>query len=104
EMRGDCRTGPTTYKLPLPPHPPAALFWAVTAYNITDGTMVEGPQLLPSINSLGKGGLKRGGFIDIWFGPTRPAEAADTNFVQTVNGRNFLAAVRLYGTGVEFFD
>ncbi|STQ12184.1 Protein of uncharacterised function (DUF1254) [Enterobacter cloacae] len=28
--------GSNTYKLHLPPNPPAALFWAVTAYNITD--------------------------------------------------------------------
>ena len=26
------------------------------------------------------------------------------NFIQTVKGRNFIVALRLYGTGVEFFD
>jgi hypothetical protein len=26
------------------------------------------------------------------------------NWIQTVGGRNFLVALRLYGTGVEFFD
>jgi hypothetical protein len=30
--------------------------------------------------------------------------APDTNFIQTVNGRNFIATVRLYGTGGSFFD
>ena len=104
DANGEFLAGSNTYKLHLPPHPPAALFWAVTAYNITDGTMVETPQLLPSINSLGKVATNGDGSIDIWFGPAKPAEAADTNFVQTVNGRNFLAALRLYGTGVEFFD
>jgi hypothetical protein len=104
DANGDFLTGSNTYKLHLPPNPPAALFWAVTAYNITDGTMTETPQLLPSINSLGKVATNTDGSIDIWFGPTKPAEAVDTNFIQTVNGRNFLAAVRLYGTGVAFFD
>ena len=104
DANGDFLNGSNTYKLHLPPNPPAKLFWAVTAYNITDGTMVETPQLLPSINSLGKVATNGDGSIDIWFGPAKPAEAADTNFIQTVNGRNFLAAVRLYGTGVEFFD
>ena len=104
DANGEFLNGSNTYKLHLPPHPPAALFWAVTAYNITDGTMVETPQLLPSINSLGKVATNGDGSIDIWFGPAKPAEAVDTNFIQTVNGRNFLAAVRLYGTGVEFFD
>jgi hypothetical protein len=42
DARGDFLNGSNTYKLHLPPDPPAALFWAVTAYNITDGTMVEG--------------------------------------------------------------
>jgi hypothetical protein len=104
DASGDFLAGGSTYKLHLPPNPPAALFWAVTAYNITDGTMVEAPQLLPSINSLGKVATNGDGSIDIWFGPSKPAEAADTNYIQTVIGRNFLAAVRLYGTGVEFFD
>ena len=38
------------------------------------------------------------------FGPSKPGGAPDSNWIQTVNGRNFLVALRLYGTGVEFFD
>ena len=48
--KGEFLNGSNSYKLHLPPHPPAALFWAVTAYDITDGAMPEMPQLLPSIN------------------------------------------------------
>src|SRR5262249_38115837 len=44
---GKFLNGSNTYKLHLPPNPPAALFWAVTAYNITDGTMTATDQLLP---------------------------------------------------------
>jgi len=104
DANGEFLTGSNTYKLHLPPNPPAQLFWAVTLYNITDGTMVETPQLLPSINSLGKVATNDDGSVDLWFGPTKPASVPDSNYLQTVNGRNFLAAVRLYGTGVEFFD
>jgi hypothetical protein len=96
--------GSNTYKLHLPPNPPAALFWAVTAYNITDGTMVEAPQLMPSINGFNKVATNGDGSVDLWFGPSKPANAPDSNFIQTVGGRNFLVALRLYGTGVEFFD
>ena len=39
-----------------------------------------------------------------WLAPTKPANAPDTNFIQTAPGLNFLVTVRLYGTGVEFFD
>jgi hypothetical protein len=101
---GNFLNGSNTYKLHLPADPPAALFWAVTAYNITDGTMPETPQLLPSVNGLGKVATNSDGSIDLWFGPQKPTDAPESNWIQTVDGRNFLVALRLYGTGVEFFD
>jgi len=102
--RGDFLNGSNTYKLHLPPDPPAALFWAVSAYNITDGTMVEAPQLMPSINGFNKVATNNDGSVDLWFAPDRPADVRASNWIQTVGGRNFLVALRLYGTGVEFFD
>ena len=104
DAKGDFLNGSNTYKLHLPPNPPAALFWAVTAYNFTDGTMVETPQLMPSINGFNKVATNGDGSVDLWFGPAKPAGAPDANFIQTVGGRSFLIALRLYGSGVEFFD
>src|SRR5262245_19135211 len=52
DANGEFLNGSNTYKLRLPPNAPSALFWAVTLYNITDGTMVETPQLMPSVNGL----------------------------------------------------
>jgi hypothetical protein len=101
---GDFLNGSNTYRLHLPPHQPAALFWAVTAYNVTDGTMPETAQLLPSINGFNKIATNSDGSIDLWFGPKKPADAPQSNWIQTVEGRNFLVALRLYGTGVQFFD
>jgi hypothetical protein len=101
---GDFLNGSNTYKLHLPADPPAALFWAVTAYNITDGTMVEAPQLMPSINGYNKVATNNDRSVDLWFAPEKPADVPASNFIQTVSGRNFLVALRLYGTGVEFFD
>ena len=66
--------------------------------------MVEAPQLMPSINGFNKVASNSDGSVDLWLAPTKPASAADANFIQTVPGRNFLVTVRLYGTGVEFFD
>jgi hypothetical protein len=101
---GDLMHGSQTYKLHLPPAPPAALFWAATAYNITDGTMTAAPQLMPSINGMNKVATNADGSIDLYFGPQKPANVADTNWIQTVEGRDFLIAFRLYGSGVEFYD
>lgn len=105
DASGEFLGGSNTYKLHLPPNAPVALFWAVTLYNVTDGTMVETPQFMPSVNSLNESVAKNDdGSIDLWFGPSKPPNAPDTNFIQTIDGRNFIATVRLYGTGVEFFD
>ena len=80
------------------------LFWAVTAYNVTDGSMVAAPQLMPSINGMNEVATNADGSTDLWFGPERPADALESNWIQTVPDRNFLVTIRLYGTGVEFFD
>ncbi len=101
---GKFLNGSNTYKLHLPPNPPAALFWAVTAYNITDGTMPETDQLLPSTNGYYNIPKNNDGSIDLWFGPNKPDGVADSAFIKTVPDRNFLVALRLYGTEDGFYD
>lgn len=101
---GNFLNGGNTYKMRLPAGIPAELFWAVTAYNITDGTMPEAAQLMPSTNSYYDIPKQADGSIEIWFGPSKPDGVVDAAFVQTVSGRNFLATVRLYGTGDGFYD
>jgi hypothetical protein len=101
---GDTLDGGNHYRLHLPPNPPAALFWAVTAYNFTDGTMPETEQLLPSVNMYDQPDQNEDGSVDLYFGPTRPAEAGDRNWIQTIEGRALLVVIRLYGTETEFFD
>lgn len=104
DANGEVLSGSHVYKLHLPPNPPAALFWAVTAYNVTDGTMVEAPQLMPSINGFNEVAKNNDGSIDIYFAPEMPRNVPTSNWIQTVAARNFLVALRLYGTDVEFFD
>ena len=104
DANGAFLNGTNTYRMHLPPNPPAALFWAVTAYNVTDGTMPETEQLLPSTNGFYDIPKNDDGSIDIWFGPSQPEGVADAAFIQTVPGRDFIAALRLYGARTEFYD
>jgi hypothetical protein len=101
---GNFLEGGNTYRLRLPADPPAALFWAVTAYNVTDGTMPETDQLLPSTNGYYDIPTNEDGSIDIWFGPEKPDGVAESAFIQTVPGRNFVACLRLYGAEDAFYD
>jgi len=104
DSAGNFLKGAGTYKLRLPPDIPAALFWAVTAYNVTDGTMPETKQLLPSTNGYYDIPKQSDGSIEIWFGPEKPQGVTDAAFIQTIPGRDFLVAVRLYGTEDGFYD
>jgi len=104
DASGSFLNGSNTYKLHLPPNAPAALFWAVTAYNVTDGTMPETKQLLPSTNGYYNIPKQSDGSIEIWFGPEKPADVVDAAFIQTIPGRNFLIALRLYGAEDAFYD
>ena len=101
---GNILNGSNHYKLHFPPGIPAKLFWAVTLYNITDGTMPETPQLMPSINGFNNVEKNADGSIDLYFGATKPDDAPESNWIQAVNGRDFMCVIRLYGTGIEFFD
>ncbi len=101
---GNFLNGSNAYRLHLPPDPPAVLFWAVTAYNVTDGSMPETKQQLPSINAFYKVKTNDDGSVDLYFGAVKPEEAPESNWIQTIEGRDFIAAVRLYGTGTAFFD
>ncbi len=102
---GEYLHGSNSYKMHLPDGIPAKLFWAVTAYNITDGTMPKTSQAFPSINSLSENVAKnKDGSVDVYFGPTKPKDVPETNWIQTIEGRDFMTVVRLYGTGIDFFD
>lgn len=103
DATGAFLAGSDTFRMHLPPNPPAALFWAVTAYNVTDGTMPETEQLLPSINGFYDLPKNDDGSIDIWSGPSKPEGVADPAFIQTVPSREFIAALRLYGARTEFY-
>ena len=59
---------------------------------------------MPSRNGFENTVKNDDGSIDLYFGPTRPEGIAETNFIQTVEGRDFLTVIRLYGAGIEFFD
>lgn len=101
---GNFLNGSNSYKLHLPNGVPAKLFWAVTLYNVIDGTMPETDQLIPSKNGYDNLEINKDGSVDLYFGPKLPKGAPKNNWIKIIKGRNFLVGIRLYGSGVEFFD
>jgi len=101
---GEILNGGYAYRLHLPKGIPAKAFWAVTAYNVTDGTMPETPQLIPSRNGYENVIENEDGSIDLYFGSSKPSGSPAENWIQTIDGRDFIVAIRLYGSEIEFFD
>jgi hypothetical protein len=104
DANGDLLDGANTYKLRLPPNIPAALYWAVTLYNATDGTMPETPQLLPSRNQFDQVTTAADGSVELWFAPKKPEGVDEKNWIQSIPGRAQIVAIRLYGAGTQFYD
>jgi len=66
--------------------------------------MPETDQPFPSRNTFDKVQQGADGSIDLHFGPAKPEGVNEKNWIQTLKGRAFLVAIRLYGSGTEFYD
>jgi hypothetical protein len=101
---GQWLDGGMTYKLHVPPNPPAKQFWSVTAYDEGTRQMVVAEQGRPDISSRKEDIRKNAdSSIDVYFGPQAPA-GRESNWVQTVPGKGWFAYFRFYGPTEAFFD
>ena len=105
DSRGRPFDGAKTYKLHLPPNIPAKDFWSVVVYDTQTRSMLQTDQQFPSTGSQ-KTGLVTNpdGSVDIYFGPTNPANVNAANWVQTVPRKGWFMALRLYGPLQSWFD
>ncbi|QKG27177.1 hypothetical protein ACTIVE_8830 [Actinomadura verrucosospora] len=95
--------GENTYRLDMPPNPPANLFWSVTLYDAetAGGVDAEG-QEYPSLNSMNDLDCNSDGSVTFHIGPNPPVGAK--NWLKTVPGRGWFSLFRFYGPDQEFFD
>ena len=104
DSNGEFINGSNTYKIHLPAGIPAKAFWAITLYNISDGTMHATDVSIPGVNGYEDIAKNADGSIDIYFGPTKPKDVKESNYIKSVEDRAVLVGLRLYGSSVEFFD
>ncbi|MGA7689272.1 MAG: DUF1214 domain-containing protein, partial [Jiangellales bacterium] len=96
--------GSKTYKLHLPKDVPVKDFWAVTIYDTQTRSQLQTDQQFPTVGSQDKG-MKANpdGSYDIYFGPTAP-EGWEGNWLQTIPGKSWLIALRMYGPLEPWLD
>ncbi|MFD2247826.1 DUF1254 domain-containing protein [Pontibacter ruber] len=96
--------GGRSYKLHLPTNIPVNNFWSVTVYDNQTRSQLQTDQDWPALNSQNKGlALNGDGSADIYFGPEVPA-GKENNWIQTIPGKGWNVALRLYGPLEPWFD
>ena len=96
--------GSKNYKLDVPADVPAKDFWSVVVYDPQTRSELQTSQPLPSRNNKrDKLQFNEDGSCTLYFGPKAPA-GKESNWVQTVPGKGWLAIFRLYGPLEPWFD
>jgi hypothetical protein len=105
---GNRLDGGKTYRVTLPPDIPAARFWSLTAYDNETRSMLQTPQRFPRAGSQSfptpAATANPDGSTTVTFGPERPSDSPESNWIQTTEGKGWFPILRLYSPLQPFFD
>ena len=100
--------GSKTYKVTLPKGIPEAKFWSLTVYDNQTRSMLATPQRYPRAGSQSfpspAAEADASGVTTVYFGPKQPAGVSRGNWIQTIPGKGFIPALRLYSPLEPFFS
>jgi len=99
--------GGKTYKVTLPKNIPARAFWSFTLYDNQSRSMLDTPQRYPRAGSqtypTPAALANADGSTTVYFGPSKPADVKDGNWLQTMPGKGWFTILRLYSPLEPFF-
>ena len=104
DNKGCAFDGGRTYRLRLPPNIPARDFWSIVLYDTQTRSMLQTDQQFPSISSYTRGVVVNPDTsVEIYFGP-KPPHSTEQNWIQSIPGKSWFLALRLYGPLESWFD
>lgn len=108
DSKGQPFDGSKTYKVTLPPKIPAAKFWSLTLYDNQTRSMLQTNQRFPRAGSQSYPSpaavANADGSTTIYFGPAKPSQAKEGNWIETVPNKGWFLILRLYSPLESFFD
>jgi hypothetical protein len=105
DSEGNYLDGSKTYKLTIDKNPPAKDFWSIVVYDPQTRSQLQTGQPFPAKNSQRNKDMVANddGSVDVYFGPKAPA-GQEANWIETVPGKGWFMAFRLYGPLKPWFD
>jgi hypothetical protein len=101
---GSAFDGASTYRMHVPPNPPAKQFWSVTLYDLSTRCLIQNKEQLADRSSRQPDLLKNAdGSVDLYFSPAAP-KGFEKNWIPTVPGQAWFAYLRLYAPTEAYFD
>lgn len=100
---GHSLDGGSTYRLRVPPNPPAKQFWSLTVYDIDTRMLIQNKEQIADRSSRMDLTRNADGSVDLYVGPKAPA-GFEKNWIPSVPGQGWFAYVRLYGPLEAYFD
>jgi len=108
DKKGEPFDGSKTYKVVLPKNIPAARFWSFTVYDNQSRSMLQTSQQFPRAGSQSYPSpaavSDKKGSTTIYFGPNKPKNVSDGNWIQTDPTKGWFTILRLYSPLQSFFD
>jgi hypothetical protein len=108
DAKGDYFDGAKTYRVTLPKGIPAEKFWSFTLYDNQSRSMLDTPQRYPRAGSQNfpspAAEPSADGSTTVYFGPKQPEGVKRGNWIQTIPGKGFIPALRLYSPLEPFFS
>ncbi len=96
--------GSQSYKLHIPADVPVNDFWASTLYDSQTRSLLQTDQPFPTVGSQSEGFIQNeDGSFDVFFAPEAP-EGMSGNWLQTIPGKSWFVAFRVYGPLQPWID
>lgn len=100
---GHAFDGAKTYRLHVPPNPPAKNFWSVTLYDLDTRTFIDNQEEIADRSSRMDLRKNDDASVDLYFSPKAPP-GFEKNWIPTLPGTAWFTYFRLYGPTEAYFD
>ena len=102
DASGKALDGSATYRLRVPPHPPAKTFWSLTVYDADQRVLMQNGGHTAQRSSRESLRYHYDGSVTLYVGPT-PPRGWERNWICTTPSSTWFAYFRLYAPLAEYF-